>query len=370
MNLNLLVDGIMGSATRNAIRDFQRREGLAVDGIVGPDTKKALVAARRRLRPAPADSTTNGADTGEPAQEPNQESEEQYIGSSFDWRSAASEGELDRASSAYVRWVQQGLNKILGLRLAVDGINGPKTRSAVRSFQSRQRLAVDGIVGPNTERALIAVGAGRPPSTGATSGTPTPRPRPTGSRSALRNNIVEVVNREWQRWQKGRTKESDPQIRKVLEDYWRSGAGWLPDDPAWWSKYPWSAAFVSWVMRKAGAGSDFRYSAAHADYVAAARDNRLAKNSNPFKAYRINEVAPKPGDLVCKRRQDGVTYDNVRRGHLTHCDVVTAIEGNKLVTIGGNVSDSVKATPVKIDAQGRVTDSRYFAVVKVGSGGS
>jgi hypothetical protein len=34
--------------------------------------------------------------------------------------------------------------------------------------------------------------------------------------------------------------------------------------------------------------------------------------------------------------------------------------------VGGNVSDSVKTTPVTIDANGRVTQSGYFAVIKSG----
>lgn len=72
--------------------------------------------------------------------------------------------ELGRGSPDYIRWVQSSLNKILGLRLAVDGISGPATRSAVRTFQSRRGLGVDGIVGPQTERALIASGAGNPPA--------------------------------------------------------------------------------------------------------------------------------------------------------------------------------------------------------------
>ncbi len=57
-------------------------------------------------------------------------------------------------SKGYVRWVQQTLNKVLGLRLMVDGIMSPATRSAIRSFQQKQGLAVDGIVGPKTEAAL------------------------------------------------------------------------------------------------------------------------------------------------------------------------------------------------------------------------
>lgn len=54
----------------------------------------------------------------------------------------------------HVKWVQRSLNQILGLRLTVDGVNGPKTRSAVRMFQSRRGLTVDGIVGPRTEAAI------------------------------------------------------------------------------------------------------------------------------------------------------------------------------------------------------------------------
>jgi hypothetical protein len=43
----------------------------------------------------------------------------------------------------------------------VDGIMGPWTRAAVRSFQRRSHLVVDGIAGPHTRRALRR--RGRPP---------------------------------------------------------------------------------------------------------------------------------------------------------------------------------------------------------------
>ena len=72
------------------------------------------------------------------------------------------ESEVNRKSRAYVSWVQQSLNKILGLRLTVDGIQGPQTRRAIRRFQRQKRLRADGIGGPRTEAALIAAGAGRP----------------------------------------------------------------------------------------------------------------------------------------------------------------------------------------------------------------
>jgi peptidoglycan hydrolase-like protein with peptidoglycan-binding domain len=40
----------------------------------------------------------------------------------------------------------------------IDGVAGPRTRAAVRSFQKRRGLAVDGIAGPQTRRALGRLG--------------------------------------------------------------------------------------------------------------------------------------------------------------------------------------------------------------------
>jgi len=83
----------------------------------------------------------------------------------------------DRNSPDYIRWVQGSLNQIMGLRLAVDGIMGPATRSAIRSFQQKQGLAADGIAGPKTKAALmVALGImTTPPSLYPPDGQPTQR---------------------------------------------------------------------------------------------------------------------------------------------------------------------------------------------------
>ena len=129
-SLQLPVDGILDAAVRSALRRLQQQERLPAIGIVSPATERAL---QRRCGKA-----------GEPNEQ--------------EW-----ESEVSRSSPAYIRWVQSSLNKILGLRLAVDGIIGPMTRSAIRTFQQRQYgLKVDGIVGPMTEQALIRSGASSP----------------------------------------------------------------------------------------------------------------------------------------------------------------------------------------------------------------
>jgi peptidoglycan hydrolase-like protein with peptidoglycan-binding domain len=55
-----------------------------------------------------------------------------------------------------VRTLQQ-LLRAHGKNVAVDGLFGPATDAAVRTFQASRGLAVDGIVGPHTWSALIVV---------------------------------------------------------------------------------------------------------------------------------------------------------------------------------------------------------------------
>jgi hypothetical protein len=86
------------------------------------------------------------------------------------------EGEVNRSSRDYIKWVQQSLNRIMGLKLSTDGVMGTQTRSAIRSFQRQKRLTADGVVGTQTEGALIAAGVSPPPGTGA---APQPRPAPS-----------------------------------------------------------------------------------------------------------------------------------------------------------------------------------------------
>ncbi|WP_144721262.1 N-acetylmuramoyl-L-alanine amidase [Cellulosimicrobium sp. TH-20] len=58
-------------------------------------------------------------------------------------------------SVAEIKATQEKLNR-LGYRLAVDGIRGPKSQTAIKDFQSRNGLTVDGYPGPATQAKLDA----------------------------------------------------------------------------------------------------------------------------------------------------------------------------------------------------------------------
>jgi hypothetical protein len=178
--------------------------------------------------------------------------------------------------------------------------------------------------------------------------------------------------REWNRWNEGgRRGETDPRMRPVLADYWRRGPGLTFADaqlanPRFQADHPWSAAFISWVMRQAGAGDAFRYSATHASYISAAKQNRTSNPSNPFQAYRPSEVRLAPGDIVCKSRGgSGATYDNIRPGMKTHCDVVVAVSPTQVTVVGGNVDNSVSRRTLPV-SNGFLASREHFAVIKVG----
>jgi hypothetical protein len=126
-----------------------------------------------------------------------------------------------------------------------------------------------------------------------------------------------------------------------------------PGDTSPWCRtfvidHPWSAAFVSYVMAKAGLPG-FRPSAAHFDYV---RDAWRHPVTSPFFYRDPATAAPTAGDLLCAVRGGQL------RGHAglveaidaggtalnMHCDIVVAVNPDgdgKAYLIGGNVQQGV-----------------------------
>lgn len=165
--LQLPIDGVMSAATRSALRTFQSRQGLPADGIAGPDTEDALRQARSHPAPASGLRATEDTLTGEVFEYETLELE----------TPAARQPTLRRGSSgSAVADLQQRLARAGFSPGPIDGIFGPQTDRAVRSFQQARGLVVDGIVGPQTWGALSS--GARPP------GPPVPPGRRPGWRVA------------------------------------------------------------------------------------------------------------------------------------------------------------------------------------------
>jgi hypothetical protein len=140
-------------------------------------------------------------------------------------------------------------------------------------------------------------------------------------------------------------------------------------------RFAWSAAFVSYVMRMAGAGGRFPYSGTHADYINAARLNpgSLVIAAEPPETY-----APRRGDLICLWRGQPLRFGDLPAGKFaSHCDIVVGTQPGLLEVVGGNVDNSValRRIPVAPDgrlagADGRVVDPDHpwFVVLRVDDG--
>lgn len=183
--------------------------------------------------------------------------------------------------------------------------------------------------------------------------------------------------------------ERQPGLWERVGEYWWIGQA--PDSPeASWTgkhdaagavfpataddKYAWSAAFISYVMRIAGAGDRFPYSPNHATYVNAAAAGR----SPILRAQPPERYAPKPGDLICRGRNSarGLSFDDLPTPDLWpgHCALVVDVRPGLLSVVGGNVNDAVTMKRVPVTPSGMlmnpdrtVVDERspWFVVLQV-----
>jgi hypothetical protein len=238
-----------------------------------------------------------------------------------------------------------------------------------------------------------------------------PRPTPTGATATTahvppfarwpyqpfsRAAAVQIALGEWRAF---RQPIAYPNVEPPEDDEREEGLWqrvglywWIALDPSWpqsgWTGvhdqngqvfpagrdgyYAWSAAFIGYVMRMAGAGTGFPYSENHADYINAAAAHQLGV---PLQAMRVEAYPPQIGDLICLWRGRKVTFDQLPAGRFpAHCDIVVGIKPGQLSVIGGNVDNAVSMKYVPIAADGRlagpdgvVIDPYYhwFVVLKV-----
>jgi Uncharacterized protein conserved in bacteria (DUF2272) len=123
--------------------------------------------------------------------------------------------------------------------------------------------------------------------------------------------------------------------------------------------YAWSAAFISYVMRTAGAGARFPYSPSHYLYINIGKEMKLGRTSGwVMVAESVETYAPVPGDLICYSREKyKLTYKTLpRRRFAAHCDIVVAQDSAQTSVIGGNVDHAVTMKHVPVTTDGRLAD--------------
>lgn len=150
--------------------------------------------------------------------------------------------------------------------------------------------------------------------------------------------------------------EADPILSTRIETYWKELGMAFPGVDT-----PWSAVFVSFCVKRAGAKkAEFKFSAQHSQFVKAAIDNSQT-GKGVFRGINFDEAAPAVGDIIQWNRP-GEAFDFAHAAshdsYPSHSAIVVAIaqdgNGRFAQTIGGNEADTVGRTRVPLNAAGLI----------------
>lgn len=163
----------------------------------------------------------------------------------------------------------------------------------------------------------------------------------------LRKEIVRVALDELHFWQKAHSRGKKPteddgrEGSQKVREYWKVVGG-KHHSIADLKKHPWSAAFISYVMKKAGALPDFKRAQKHTTYFYHAKQARRQLYGSLFKAYPASgqgAVSPEVGDVIANERADKPrSYDNLKPEGVSHSDIVVSKGNGVIRVVGGNVS--------------------------------
>lgn len=144
-------DGTYGTKTQEAVRNFQKRNGLDADGICGENTVTVLFGK------SPIDAGSSITPSPSPA-------------------AVTMPTRVIRpgASGEDVRSVQSRLKLFGYYSGSLDGVYGAESVAAVRAFQQRNGITVDGKVGTNTSELLYSDNAIAADASASATATPAP----------------------------------------------------------------------------------------------------------------------------------------------------------------------------------------------------
>lgn len=164
--------------------------------------------------------------------------------------------------------------------------------------------------------------------------------------------------------------EAEPQLCKQIQKYW-TGTGFKFTSCV---SVPWSAVFVSWCVKQAGAiASEFRFAQSHSVFVYKAISNAL-QDTGVFRGRKVNEYQPKPGDIIHNNRGGNIydyEYAKKHADYLSHSAIVIEVgednNGKYTLTVGGNEGDSIRVKEIRLDKNGFIKQRKinpYIAIIE------
>jgi hypothetical protein len=188
------------------------------------------------------------------------------------------------------------------------------------------------------------------------------------SPSAFAKKLASIAQIQHQKFQF--TNEADPKLCKQIGK-WTEDIGFKFTSCV---KVPWSAVFVSWCVKSAGATTaEFKFALAHSIFV-----NEAIKNATNgvgvFQGFDITKKAPEVGDIIQNNRNGNKFDFNFAKTHSkyeSHTAIVIEVgedtTGKFAFCVGGNENDSVRRSIVRLNSQGLIKQrdgNPFICVIK------
>ena len=139
--------------------------------------------------------------------------------------------------------------------------------------------------------------------------------------SAMKEALIAETATQWERFDRGEGPENVAPFAGFVGEMWQAIG---MDHDGMDRGQPWSAAFISFVARRAGYNG-FKFAAAHATYIHDSIVKRQAGQASPFWGFRLNEHAPVLGDMVCRNRSGGSINLHGRQGTTASSAIATLL---------------------------------------------
>lgn len=163
--------------------------------------------------------------------------------------------------------------------------------------------------------------------------------------------------------------EADPVLCKQIRRYWTGIAAFTSC-----VSVPWSAVFVSWCVKQAGAtAAEFKFAAAHSEFVYETIQNAI-NGAGVFHGLDVSTHPPNVGDIIQNNRggtSHDYAYARTHRNYASHSAIVVETgqdtDGRYALTIGGNEGNSIRRTVVRLNQQGFIkqrNNNPFICVIK------